>query len=303
MKNLIKSTCFILACAVLAVCLASCGESGENSAAVSQTAEETSEPAAESSEEIPEASAPTAEGKRLLYKISSPVFGDWTVYDYNERGDIVTEEYSDGMTKYYTYDDSGRISRTDVKNGGGSVSASEKWEYDENGRLFRYTSWSGSLSTYEYVYDDAGKIAKATVTNSSGSYDELYEYAEDGSYSVKSDLPNGTRLERRFNANGDIVSVFYDGVKQNEYTYDADGILIRYESFYNSEVWEYTAYRYGENGVLTEEEISPEPGSVHYKRYEYDESGDRVKTIYISAVGEERVLEECEYKVFDVVTE
>ncbi|MBR0231024.1 MAG: hypothetical protein IJQ53_02210 [Clostridia bacterium] len=292
MKDLVKTICLIVGLVLLIICFASC----KDDKAVSQPTGESSEKAPESSADVSETSMPEAKGKVMLSKVSEPG-GSWTVYDYNKRGDVLTEEQSSGLIKYYTYDDTGRLERTDVKDGGGKVMASEKWEYDSEGRLFRYTQWSGVLSTTEYEYGGDGRITKAVITDGSDSREETYEYAEDGSYIVKGTLANGKSYENRYNPSGDKTAAYSDGVKVSEYTYDSDGRILRYEMFYESEVYEYTAYHYDENGVLTEVEISTEPGRIGFKRYEYGEFGC-VKVTYVSQSGEERVLEEYEYDYY-----
>ena len=115
MRFTIKAISFLIALSCLIAIFAACRNDGEN---VSETSSPSvAEPADPSTESVDH----TEEGVRLLYKVSNPAFGSWTVYDYNEHGDIVTEEHSDGQIKYYTYDDSGRLARTDLKNGGGRV--------------------------------------------------------------------------------------------------------------------------------------------------------------------------------------
>lgn len=293
MRFTIRAISFFLALSCFAV-LASCGNNGANeSETASPFAVESAEPSTESVDH-------TEEGVRLLYKVSNPAFGSWTVYDYNEHGDIVTEEHSDGQIKYYTYDDSGRLARTDLKNGGGRVLASEKWEYDASGKLFKYTNWAGSLSNTEYVYNEDGRITKAIVEDDDGIREQIYEYFSDGNYSISGKNPNGQEYVVMYNKNGNIISTYNAGTKMSEYTYDTGGKVLRYESYYNSEIFEYTEFRYDEKGVLVEKEVSTEPGRVYYERYEYDDLGEMTRITRITPSGEERIVEEREYTIFSI---
>lgn len=299
MKNVTKLIAFALTLCFAAFSLTACkpGATPENSA---EETDSTSIASAGSEETtLP---YPTVE-KRMLYKVSYPTFGDWMTYEYDEWGNLSVVESANGSRKYYTYDDQRRLARIDEKDGDEKALTAEKWEYDEKGRVIKYTHWAGETTTTEYTYDDSGKLIKTVETSGSVTSQYDYEYAEDGSYMKSSKDSAGHVLVWCYTAGDDPLAQYTDDVKQKEYTYDENGNLLKYESFYEGAVHEYESYTYDSTGKLIEKAVSTEPGSETIRRYEYDSFGNCICTKYVSSTGEESIFEECEYKSFTVRAE
>ncbi|MCH5183455.1 MAG: RHS repeat protein [Oscillospiraceae bacterium] len=299
MKKITKLIAFTLTLCFAAFSLTAC----KSNTAPEGSAEETSSASiASAASEETSLPYPTIE-KRMLYKVSYPILGDWMTYEYDEWGNLSVIEYASGSRSYYTYDDQRRLVRIDEKDGDDKALTAEKWEYDEKDRVIKYTHWSGGTTTTEYTYDDSGKLIKTVETGGSVTNQYDYEYAEDGSYTKSSKDSEGHVLVWYYTAGDDPLAQYTDDVKQKEYTYDENGNLLKYESFYEGEVFEYESYTYDSTGRLTEKAVSIEPGSETIRRYEYDEFGNCICTKYVSSTGEESIFEECEYKLFAVRTE
>ena len=129
----------------------------------------------------------------------------------------------------------------------------EKFEYDENGKLIKKTTSSAQLMNIEeYKYDLNGYLAEK-IDNSANHY----KYKYDG---------NGNIIETSFkNDNGGDGSATH-------YEYDSNGNIIMYEDGYSKYYWEYyedgtvSKHRSERNDYYVKDEID-------YSEYIYDRSG------------------------------
>lgn len=309
LKKLTKIIAFGLALCLAAVLFAACNSKSST--------EETSN--ASTGSEEPTVSYPTVE-KLLLYKTSGPT-GEWTIYEYDEWGILSATEDSEGLRKSYTYtewgelsaiesndgtridytyDEQNRPARVDAKTRNGGIQYAQKWEYDEEGRVARFTHYDGSTTTTEYTYDDDGKLIKTVETNGITTYTTEYTYDEDGNYSTSYDTAD-QHIVWYYNAKGDILAKYADDEKVIQYTYDDNGNLLKFEGYYEGEVVEYEEYAYDAEGKLTEKSYESDVSWVD--SYTYDELGNCIQIKRIGKSGAEQIIEENEYKSFAVRTE
>jgi len=180
---------------------------------------------------------------------------------------------SDNVIVRYTYYPTGLLQRKD--NGNGTYTT---YDYTETGQvrhLINYARDSSINSRFDYTYDALGRVA--TMTTLEG----LWTYGYDGIGQLTSvQLPNGRRIQHRYDANGNRTSVTDNGTttaytsnNRNEYVtvgtvtygYDADGNMISKRDG-NS----LTTYTYDDQNRLVR--ISAPDGTWVY---EYDVFGNR----------------------------
>lgn len=158
---------------------------------------------------------------------------DYEYFKYNSLGQMVTGKSwdirwlygGDGYAKYFTYDESGRISK--IQQGTGN---NVEWVvtpvYDSEGRMVGGTYQSNSY-THElsYTYDDQGRLIENIVWSNSHRSKHTYTYDESGNL-VKDVYWYGSS-EPNYNSYRYTV----------DYTYDAQGYLIKRvwtEEYYRS---------------------------------------------------------------------
>jgi RHS repeat-associated protein len=175
--------------------------------------------------------------------------GDETTYEYDERGNRLTEVSPRGnvegskpaeYTTTYEYDKAGnRLSATDP------LAHKTTWKYDADGNL------------------EAEKDAKGNTT--SYSYDAINQL-------ISVERPDGQTEETRYDANGNVEAQI-DGLEhENTYTYDA---LDRMETKTDPRDRE-TEYRYDLAGNLERIEDPQE----RFTYFEYDKANELIEVAY-----------------------
>jgi YD repeat-containing protein len=102
------------------------------------------------------------------------------VYEYDERGNLISEIHPDGFKTTYEYDEKNNKIAATFPSG--------TYEYDERGNQIAITSSDGKKYTYEY--DDRNNMISTTYPNG-GKY--IYEYDERNNQ-ISSTHPNGKKF-------------------------------------------------------------------------------------------------------------
>ena len=251
-----------------------------------------------------------------------------TTYKYSSNGQPVSVRYADASYQDYmastmTYDSRGQqTSLTDIDAGKTS------YEYDALGRVTKQTDARGNITTNTYnasgqltnqvcggvvttyTYDNKLRLTK----ESTGSQSIAYEYDDKNHLTKKSYSIDGTVLtfSYTYNTNGQMATqTFPDGMTEN-YTYDANGYLAAIK-IGGQRVWERDSYtgtqrrwalgtqplyvtrKYSDKGLLTEQEIIRQAGSLHKMTYTFDGATGNLK----SRTGMQSGTETFNYDSFD----
>ena len=201
-----------------------------------------------------------------------------TTYEYDTLGRKVSETYSDGSYKEYTYEGTSDRVQTEMDYlSDGTAESGSLYLYDTWNRLTDILHNEGReiVSVYSYTYDVNGNILTESVSyDSETARVTSYEYDVEGRL-VKTTYPTQSAL----------------GVV--EYEYDSYGKLT--EILQDNE--EIRCYYYDDfNRVVTVKDYE-KPGSSSYilKSYEYDEFGRCVSAVYTENGNSQKVLESYAY--------
>jgi len=313
MKSIAKSiTAILLTFAVLCAFAACENNKGGDNSDVSSTSAPTasSNSAAESADNsIPEESskAPDENGsKKLLYKLCRNPGAELeytTTYEYTEFGEIATET---------------SLQKNDTQ------AVTTKYEYNEDKKLVSVTTSYGERETGKitYEYNDLGLLVKETNENDMGTKETVYTYDKDNRL-ISEKVVDGVEKKYTYNEDGSytVDTVFADGSKRGQEVYNKNGLLVEDKAeegnkmvcTYNDKGDILSSESYDSMGALTHKETYTYDGqTVVKKSYEYDEliitekyyyddENNLIKTATVDEAGKETVVEEREYKLFDIV--
>ncbi len=206
-----------------------------------------------------------AEGNRIEYsrdienrqEIVEDRMGNITVYNYDEKGNIIEMVDPMGNKTTFTFDsNNNKLSETDAL--GNTI----YFTYDSENRVTSKTDQLGNKIEYYY--------------NSSGQIESIKE-------------PNGNVIVNTFDDKGNLVCVSDSSGKKTIYNYDNSGNLVSIEDAEGN----ITRYTYDSNGLKTSE-TSP---SGKVTMYQYDENGNQVAMIVkrTTADGEEEIVTRYAY--------
>ncbi len=311
MKSIVKSvTAILLTFSVIcafAACESDKGNDTSDSSSYGSTVSENS--AAEStdnfSSEEPSEAMTETDSKLLLYKECHNPGTEWeytVIYEYTDFGEIATS-----MTTFDT----------------GDLSATTKYEYNEDRKLISVATYQYEEVTEKtkYEYNDSGLLVKKTKVIDTDTNETVYTYDKDNRL-IGEELIGFHKSSYTYNEDGSytIDSFFTDGSKRSQTKYDKNGLLLeeiaegsRVVCTYNDkgDILSYVAYNDME--MITSKEIYTYDGQTVVKEsYDYDEIVFTVKSYYddennlikvarIDESGNETVVEEREYKLFDIV--
>ncbi|MBQ3202124.1 MAG: hypothetical protein IJB36_00605 [Clostridia bacterium] len=228
-------------------------------------------------------------------KMINSGFGDgesYVIYEYDEKGNRIREEYPN-YTYVYTYDDHGNC-------------ISKKTEYVADDQEDRE-------STATYTYDDDGKIVTAVEINSAGKETQTrYFYYPNGNVMMKMSVSDSGNVNYNFcpynpkdglawsygmsaeaggaeymaekDADGRIVKVTSTGMEGKQrtatFTYDEQGRLTASTSFHGEQkTWEYD----DQNRLVKYVSVSDTSTSERF--YTYDDQGRLVKDQNVNSRG------------------
>lgn len=182
----------------------------------------------------------------------SHMLGSWVVDD---RGNLLSQPINNGLND------------GSLETAGGGKATREEYTYDEKGRLktmsMVYTDGEKeSRDVYTYTYDDTDHLEKKEFDQSNGQkHTWVYTYDEKGHCVKEESGGEGYR---------DVMVT---------YTYNEAGkLLLRYETYGDSDSWQKTEYTYDANGnVLTNAYLTSNGIGWTYE-YTYDANG--VQTSY-----------------------
>lgn len=221
---------------------------------------------------------PTPDEEYLLYKDTYTKNGNYTIYDYNEKGHVIkrTTYYQNGdtlETNYsYTYNDDGSYS-VYIEGIGKKIE-----EYDTRGRLVKETNDPTLYPVITtYIYDDMDRVIEYKTVAEKQSHVRAWH-------------------KHTYDDNGNLVKdemFLTDGSSGGWYEYDYDdkgNEIQKYEFYpdgkegdtYATYVWEYEYDEYGREIVKQRRDV--ERGGVYPKyTYTYDEKGGLIKMTDSSA--------------------
>ncbi len=187
--------------------------------------------------------------------------GHVTVYEYDERGNVLQRTDPLGKTWTYTYDDNGnRLSETDP------LGNTTTYTYDDRNNLLTRTDPLGN--TWTYTYSDLGQVV--TVTDPLGN---ITTHAYDASGNLLSTTdPEGNVTRFGYDAGGNLISVEDCQGNTTTYAYDAWGNRIRETDPLGNE----TDYTYDANGnrlTRTTRRTTDAGQATMVTEVEYDASG------------------------------
>jgi RHS repeat-associated protein len=216
-------------------------------------------------------------------------------FKYDTSGRVISQTFADGTAITYSYDPRGNLESATDPSGTTSLF------YDANdqlvrinypgGRFLSYSSDAGGRRTQmvdqtgftvNYAYDAAGRLA--SLTDGSGA--PIIRYSFDAAGRLRrEDKGNGTATTYEYDSAGEMLSLVNlapDGSVNSrfDYTYDALGQQTSMTTLDGQ--WTYT---YDAIGELTHAVFaSNDPAAVPDQDlvYEYDDAGNRVRTVFNS---------------------
>jgi len=183
-------------------------------------------------------------------------------YQYDPAGRVVTKTLANGMCTLYQYDPAGQLLTLANALANGSLLSSFNYSYDSRGRRTTMNTLDGN---WTYTYDDIGQLIRAVysaITTNVPNQDLTYIYDSVGNRTQT--IENGVTNSYTVNNLNEYFSV-----GQTNYTFDADGNLIKESSplgtitySYNDENrlvsmtspqgnWQYTYDGLGSRTVIT----------------------------------------------------
>jgi YD repeat-containing protein len=156
----------------------------------------------------------------------------FSTYDYDDRGNMISQTYPNGNKYTYEYDDRGNMISMTYPSGRKTT-----YEYDDRGNMISETYPDGRKWTYEYEYDDRGNMISETDSDGNKTrYDDrgnmisetdsngdtwIYEYDDRGNMISETD-PNGYKITYEYDDRGNMISETDPyGYK---YTYDVTNV-------------------------------------------------------------------------------
>ena len=197
---------------------------------------------------------------RLLSLISVDEGGEkYTIsHIYDDRGNLVEDQYG-GSTEYlYEYDDVGNVTKlTSPSYSNPKHAYSIEIEHDENGNI---TKIIADNSITEKKYNEDGKVIEISKYIGSPTTVETryYEYNE-----------HGDIIRNAYYENGKMISV-----SDTEWEYNEAGKPTKRVSTLDGETDERTEYTYYESGALKEELYFNGTDTEYAYKTEYDEKGN-----------------------------
>ena len=200
-------------------------------------------------------------------------------YDANGNLTDYILEFPNGSTDRmtYEYDSENRITKMlEIDNESYDNAILTEWVYDANGNLVKeiFGSYNGPRNYCEYEYDNEGKLIGKTNFNGMFSY-ETYYYDENGNLARRVEEPEEGYegvyvIETYFyDGNGNLIKKINDRKSSDgspvlytvyEYTYNADGLVIR-------EHYTYSNY------------LTPDRSYESVNEYAYDEYGNVIREL------------------------
>ena len=139
----------------------------------------------------------------------------WKKYEYDEMGNVISYEDSDGNKEKFEYNSIGKVTRKELKH------ATYIYIYDEFSRLKNVTWGNGDILN-TYIYDERGNLIREE-----DSYNQFknYEYDDNGNV-IREEDHNGNWTEYAYDENANMISKKFSSGTSNTYEYDENGNLI-----------------------------------------------------------------------------
>ena len=209
-----------------------------------------------------------------------------TLYDYNERGQLLSRTEPDGAAVSYTYYPSGQIATVTTPSGVTTyqytafnqlsevtTSSGDRttYSYDVVGNLIRTKRPNGTSQNYEY--DDLNRVTYQENTDSSGNIIASYRYTYDELGNKTAVEENtGRRVDYRYDDLNRLVQETItdaeNGNRTISYTFDAVGNRLTKDDSING----LTTYTYDSNDRL----LSETTGGIT-TTYSYDQNGNLIR--------------------------
>ena len=186
-----------------------------------------------------------------------------TEYEYDERGNCTIARSSDGVTKYYYYNDEDLKYLYTVEDDNSEDDYWVECEYDSDGNMIKATYYSpdGHISHWsEYEYDKSGNQTKRTnyyTDDADGYIDSWFEFDYDSSDNLET--------KTKYKSDGSIKN-------WTEYEYDDEGNL-EVETVYDSDGNVTKSYKYkyddGTPDPVKKSIYGPDGSMLGWIEYEY----------------------------------
>ena len=205
-------------------------------------------------------------------KVTHKEYGVTQTQTFNELGDVLTYFYQEGTyttTRTYSYNDDGKLVKTEQVNEDGSDRVVEEFHYDANGVLTGSTMtpiYDGETGTpQESKYDASGRLSEVTE-----NLRNIHEYnPETGEYTTKD---NYVTYKYTYDSHGNLVKMATESGPIFEYlrTYDANGNQTKYvlRMGGQEEASTYT-FTYDEHGNVRTETRTDPSGFTYTVVFEY----------------------------------
>ncbi len=213
--------------------------------------------------------------------------GEETAYIRDRLGIVTEIVFHDGATQKFEYDDRGQLIAQEDSSG--------KTSYEYNARQELVSREDTNGNTVTYTYDVAGQVESVstsdrvivygrdllgrvvTMTDQDGLVTS-YEYDEDGNH-IGVQFPNGISETREYDVRNRLTRLVQstnEGVLASyEYMRDAFGRISKVTELDGTQ----SIYTYDERFELLEEHtFAPDGSATTWKKYMYDEVGNRVQT-------------------------
>ena len=208
-------------------------------------------------------------------------------YTYDDRGNCLSENHSDGTKTVFTYDESNNcLSEKTYKQ-------NDKWEfnnytYDENGNVLTHENShnyeEGNWSIDSYTYDERGNILTHQYKNceSGNGHTYIYSYDEKDNRVTEEYVSNTgysytLATSYVYDDDGNCLSITSDE-ETITYTYNDDGKVLTKKRVVSGDLTTYKwVYTYDKKGNVLTEKYSVKSGDAPEKitttAYTYDENG------------------------------
>ena len=207
--------------------------------------------------------------------------GNGVTYSYDSLSRVSKEEYTNGIYALYSYDSCGRVISKTIRNSKDQLIDSYEYSFGKNGELTGIieTDSNGNEITTEYSYSSVGFLLSEKRFSDNGTLKQVYDYDCAGNRTSKEVIVSGDissfateniEIGKTTYVYNEINQLVKDqiGDRENNYTYDDNGNLIKITGSKNVE------YAYNDRNQLINAKIS-ENGLVKEENYEYDVEGVR----------------------------
>lgn len=207
--------------------------------------------------------------------------GNKIIFNYDTKGNLISQNYPDGSSEKYTYDQTGLLkSKTDRK---GQII---NFTFDKNGLLIQKSYPDGTKTTFSY--NNRGALTSATnytgtINYDYNSLDQLVQVTYPGNRIFRYENDLGDRLTKMTYPDGEVSNYNYDNAGRLSSITDAAGKTIVFYWYDNANRRAgkglgngvYTTYDYDNSGrIIKIKNYTSDSKEISYIYYTYNSSGN-----------------------------